>query len=94
MGLPEHPRRAADTVCPFERRREGPDVPDPIIRCAFLHANQSAPAATVRFGPLKREPRGRTVHLQFGADPELEVSAPFLASRPADLLTEIQIPVA
>lgn len=35
----------------------------------------------------------RTVYLQFGADPALEVPTPFLASRPADLLTEIQIPV-
>lgn len=35
----------------------------------------------------------RTVYLQFGADPALEVPAPFLAARSADLLTEIQVPV-
>jgi DNA-binding transcriptional MerR regulator len=35
----------------------------------------------------------RIVYLQFGAEPELEVPAAYLADGPAEYLTEIQIPV-
>lgn len=36
----------------------------------------------------------RTVYLQFGADPHLQVPEPFLAAAGSDLLTELQVPVA
>ena len=36
---------------------------------------------------------GRIVYLQFGAESELRIPAPFVVERSADLLTELQVPI-
>jgi hypothetical protein len=36
----------------------------------------------------------RTLYLQFGAEPELRVPSGWVVERDADLITELQLPVA
>jgi DNA-binding transcriptional MerR regulator len=42
---------------------------------------------------LSADSPSRIVYLQFGAESELRVPAPFLVDRSADLLTELQVPI-
>jgi hypothetical protein len=48
----------------------------------------SAAAGLIAAGPL------RIIYLQFGAEPELKVPRGYVVDRAADLVTELQLPVA
>jgi len=42
---------------------------------------------------LRTGSASRVLYLQFGAESELRVPAPFVVDRSADLLTELQVPI-
>jgi DNA-binding transcriptional MerR regulator/effector-binding domain-containing protein len=49
--------------------------------------------AWIEAAGLRRGSPDRIVYLQFGAESELRVPAPFVVDRSADLLTELQVPI-
>jgi DNA-binding transcriptional MerR regulator len=94
----------AEVFVPVRRAAPGLSVRRlPAVRAAtILHVGSYSTMAEtrrvlrrwLRRAGLRPTPPTRVIYLQFGAEPELRLPRSFVVDRAADLLTEIQVPLA